>query len=82
MIPYCLYIYFWLAYLPSNMVLNFIYEADRVCTSHSFRNHLLCFNYVLGRVLGAGHSAVNQIFLEGTVLEYGYIKSIINMSIV
>lgn len=35
-----------------------------------------------GRVLGAGHSGVNHIFLEGTILKDGYIKSIMDKATV
>lgn len=35
-----------------------------------------------GRVLDAGHSSVNQIFLEVTVLKDGHVKSIIDKATV
>ena len=75
-IIYIYKIFFGLPCSSSNVVLNFICEVNGPRSNHSFNNYVLCFNYMPGRVLGAEDSAVNQIFLEGTVLKDGYIKSI------
>lgn len=82
MIPCCECIFFGLPCLPSNMVLNFICEVNGACCNHLFNDHALCFANMRGRLLGAGDSAVNQIFLKGTVLKGGYIKSIIDKAMV
>lgn len=62
MISCCMHILLGLLYSPRNMVLNFTYKINEACSNYSFNNHVLCFNYIPGRVLGARDSAVNQIF--------------------
>jgi hypothetical protein len=73
---YTKYIYFFsLYYTSNNMVLNFVYEVYLSCSTHSFSNYWLCSKYMSGRVLGSWDSAVNQIFLEGTLPIDRYMRS-------